>query len=117
MTPLPARFLPLPTLDARAAASQTRPREQAMTDDEAQGAGVAAWLLVRALTVELADAGVLPPKRLRKLVSSLLEAVTELDRADDLSNEARRAARQRLEELRRSPSLNPGAPTPRDRAD
>ena len=64
-------------------------------------------LLVRALAVELSDSGAIPPKRLRKVVSSLLEAVTELDRAGDLPGEARRAARQRLEELRRAPSLNP----------
>ncbi len=78
-----------------------------MTDEEAQGAGVAAWLLVRALATELAESGVVPPKRLRKVVSGLLEAVTELDRADDLSAEARGTARRRLEELRRSTSLNP----------
>ncbi len=80
-----------------------------MTDEEAQGAGVAAWLLVRTLAVELADSGAIPPKRLRKVVSGLLEAITELDRADDLTAEARSAARRRLEELRRAPSLNPGA--------
>ena len=79
-----------------------------MNDEEAQGAGVAAWLLVRALATELADSGAIPPKRLRKVVSNLLEAVTELDRADDLTGEARSAARRRLEELRRAPSLNPG---------
>ncbi len=78
-----------------------------MTDEEAQGAGVAAWLLVRALATELAESGVVPPKRMRKVVSGLLEAVTELDRADDLSAEARGTARRRLEELRRSTSLNP----------
>ena len=80
-----------------------------MTDEEAQGAGVAAWLLVRALAAELAESGVVPPKRLRKVVSGLLEAVTELDRAGDLPAEARSAARRRLEELRRSASLNPSA--------
>jgi hypothetical protein len=80
-----------------------------VTDEEAQGAGVAAWLLVRALAAELAESGAVPPKRLRKVVSGLLEAVTELDRADDLTAEARSAARRRLEELRRSPSLNPSA--------
>jgi hypothetical protein len=80
-----------------------------VTDEEAQGAGVAAWLLVRALATELADSGAVPPKRLRKVVSGLLEAVTELDRADDLTAEARSAARRRLEELRRSASLNPSA--------
>jgi hypothetical protein len=77
-----------------------------VTDEEAQGAGVAAWLLVRALATELAESGIVPPKRLRKVVSGLLEAVTDLDRADDLTAEARSAAR-RLEELRRSASLNP----------
>ena len=81
-----------------------------MTDEEARGAGVAAWLLVRALAVELADSGQVPPKRLRKVVSGLLGAVAELDHADDLSAEARGAARRGLEELRRSASLNPGAP-------
>jgi hypothetical protein len=80
-----------------------------VTDEEAQGAGLAAWLLVRALAVELAESGVVPPKRLRKVVSGLLEAVTELDRADDLTAEARRAARRRLEELRRATGLNPSA--------
>jgi len=80
-----------------------------LTDEEAQGAGVAAWLLARALAAELAESGVVPPKRLRKVVSGLLEAVTELDRAGDLPAEARGAARRRLEELRRSASLNPSA--------
>ena len=80
-----------------------------MTDEEAQGAGVAAWLLVQALAMELADSAVVPPKRLRKVVAQLLEQVTELDRADDLSAEARSAARRRLEALRRSASLNPAA--------
>jgi hypothetical protein len=80
-----------------------------MTNEEAQGAGIAAWLLVRALAAELAESGVVPPKRLRKVVSGLLEAVTELDRAGDLAAEARGAARRRLEELRRSASLNPSA--------
>ncbi len=78
-----------------------------MTDEEAQGAGVAAWMLVRMLAAELAASGVVPPKRMRKLVSGLLEQVTELDRLADLSPEARSTARRRLEELRRSPSLNP----------
>ena len=78
-----------------------------MTEEEAQGAGIAAWMLVRALASELAESGAIPPKRLRKLVSGLLEAVTELDRAADLPAEARGAARRRLEELRRSASLNP----------
>jgi hypothetical protein len=44
-----------------------------MTDEEAQGAGVAAWMLVRMLAGELAASGVVPPKRMRKLVSGLLE--------------------------------------------
>lgn len=81
-----------------------------MTDEEAQGAGVAAWLLVRALAAELAESGAVPPKRLRKVVSGLLESVTELDRADDLTAEARGAARRRLEEVRRALVPHPGRP-------
>ncbi len=78
-----------------------------MTDEEAQGVGIAAWMLMRTLAVELAESGVVPPKRMRKLVGGLLEGVTELDRAADLSAETRGTVRRRLEELRRSPSLNP----------
>ncbi len=78
-----------------------------MTDEEAQGAGVAAWMVVRMMAGELAASGVVPPKRMRKLVSGLLEQVTELDRMADLSAEARGTARRRLEELRRSAELNP----------
>lgn len=80
-----------------------------MTDEEAQGVGVAAWMVVRMLADELAASGVVPPKRMRKLVSGLLEQVTELDRLGDLSSEARGAARRRLEELRRSLTSNPAA--------
>ena len=78
-----------------------------MSDDAAIGTGVAAWMLARTLAVELAESGVVPPKRMRKLVSTLLEAVGELDRSVDLSPEALATIRKRLEELRRSASLNP----------
>jgi hypothetical protein len=64
-------------------------------------------MLARTLAVELAESGVVPPKRMRKLVSTLLEAVGELDRTVDLSPEALATIRKRLEELRRSASLNP----------
>jgi len=78
-----------------------------MSEEAARGMGVAAWMLARTLAVELAEAGVLPPKRVRKLVSTLLEAVGDAERNFDLSAEASMAMRQRLEELRRSASLNP----------
>ncbi|MEJ1979309.1 MAG: hypothetical protein WDN49_27625 [Acetobacteraceae bacterium] len=64
-----------------------------MTDEEAQGVGIAAWMLMRTLAVELAESGVVPPKRMRKLVGGLLEGVTELDRAADLSAETRGTVR------------------------
>lgn len=79
-----------------------------MSEEAARGLGVAAWMLTRALATELAESGVIPPKRLRKLVSTLLEAVGEVERAAELSPEASMVVRQRLEELRRSSSLNPG---------
>ncbi len=78
-----------------------------MSEEAAKGMGVAAWMLARALATELADSGVIPPKRLRKLVSTLLEALGDIERATELSPEASMVVRQRLEELRRSASLNP----------
>ncbi len=45
-----------------------------MSDDPALGTGVAAWMLARIVATELAESGVVPPKRMRKLVSTLLEA-------------------------------------------
>jgi hypothetical protein len=78
-----------------------------MSDDAAAGMGVAAWMLARVLAIELAESGVVPPKRMRKLVSTLLEMVGELDRTVELSPEALATIRKRLEELRRSASLNP----------
>ncbi len=78
-----------------------------MSDDAALGMGVAAWMLARTLATELAESGAVPPKRMRKLVSTLLELVGELDRTVELSPEALATIRKRLEELRRSASLNP----------
>lgn len=78
-----------------------------MSEEVAHGLGVAAWMLVRVLATELADSGAIPPKRLRKLVSTLLETLGDVERAAELSPEASMAIRQRLEELRRSGSLNP----------
>ena len=78
-----------------------------MSKEAAHGMGIAAWLLARTLATELAESGVLPPKRVRKLVTSLLEAIGDVERAAELSPEASMTMRQRLEELRRSPALNP----------
>ncbi len=78
-----------------------------MSDDPALGTGVAAWMLARIVATELAESGVVPPKRMRKLVSTLLEAVGDLERTVELSPEALTTIRRRLEELRRSASLNP----------
>ncbi len=78
-----------------------------MSDEAATGLGVAAWMLARVIAMELAETGVVPPKRMRKLVSGLLEVVGELDRTVELSPEALTTIRRRLEELRRSSALNP----------
>ena len=81
-----------------------------MSEEAARGAGVAAWMLTRALAIELAESSVIPPKRLRKLVATLLESLGAIERSLELSPEASMAIRQRLEELRRSNSLNPREP-------
>lgn len=78
-----------------------------MSEDIARGLGVAGWMLARTLALELADSAVLPPKRVRKLVNTLLEALGEVERAAELSPEASMTIRVRLEELRRAPALNP----------